>query len=460
MFSFAPMLKEIQENIDFLIPIAEWVMLFFVIGGGLYLVIRSKGLPYRFFLHSFGILSGKHDHPDDVGEVNHLQALSSAVAATVGMGNISGVAIAIFYGGPGVVFWMWITALIGMCIKFYSCSLAVMFRSEIAAEGKFAGGPMHYIVKGMGVKARPLAVWFCLAGLVGVLPIFTVNQFTETFMGIIKPDKWLGLTLFQSRLLLGLLLSGATALVIFGGLKKIANVSVRMVPAMVLLYFTSALVILSLHSEHILPSFGLIFSEAFHFNTMIQGGFWGMVILGVRRAVFSNESGVGTAPMFHGQSRAHLPVQEGLVAMLGPFIDTILVCTFTAMVIIVSGAYLSGENNGILMTLDAFSTSLGLSGEVIMMVLVASFALSTLFTYSYYGTKCLSFLTGKKSDTIYNFFYIGSITFAAIASVSLVVGLIDLAFALMCIPNMIAVVYLSPKITKALKIYRSNLQLK
>lgn len=459
MFSFVAMLEKIQKVIDILIPIAEWVMLFFVVGGGLYLVLSSKGLPYRFFKHSLGILSGKHDHPEDIGEVNHLQALSSAVAATVGMGNISGVAIAIFNGGPGVVFWMWLTALIGMCIKFYSCSLAVMFRSE-TADGKFVGGPMHYIVKGISRKARPLAVWFCLAGLVGVLPIFTVNQFTETFMGILQPDKWLGLSVFQSRLLLGLLLSGATALVIFGGLKKIANVSVRMVPAMVLLYFVSALVIIFQNATHILPSFKLIFTEAFHFKTMVQGGFWGMVILGVRRAVFSNESGVGTAPMFHGQSKAHLPVQEGLVAMLGPFIDTILVCTFTALVIIVSEAHLSGENNGILMTLDAFSSSLGLTGEVIMMILVASFALSTLFTYSYYGTKCLSFLTNKNSDTLYNLIYIGSITFAAVSSVSLVVGLIDLAFALMCIPNMIAVVYLSPKITKALKKYSSTLTVK
>jgi len=213
------MLEKIQTSIDFLTSYAEWLLLFFVIGGGLYLIVKSRGLPYRFFRHSLGILSGKHDHPEDVGEVNHLQALSSAVAATVGMGNISGVAIAIFNGGPGVVFWMWLTALIGMCIKFYSCSLAVMFRQE-TAEGKFAGGPMYYIVQGIGKKAKPLAVWFCIAGLVGVLPIFTVNQFTETFMSVIKPDKLLGISIFQSRIVLGLVLSGATALVIFGGLKK------------------------------------------------------------------------------------------------------------------------------------------------------------------------------------------------------------------------------------------------
>ncbi|MDT8414291.1 MAG: alanine/glycine:cation symporter family protein [Flavobacteriaceae bacterium] len=449
------MLEKIQTSIDFLTSYAEWLLLFFVIGGGLYLIVKSRGLPYRFFRHSLGILSGKHDHPEDVGEVNHLQALSSAVAATVGMGNISGVAIAIFNGGPGVVFWMWLTALIGMCIKFYSCSLAVMFRQE-TAEGKFAGGPMYYIVQGIGKKAKPLAVWFCVAGLVGVLPIFTVNQFTETFMSVIKPDKLLGISIFQSRIVLGLVLSGATALVIFGGLKKIAAVSVKMVPSMVILYFLSAIIILSTHAQNILPSFGQIFTEAFNFSSMVQGGFWGMVILGVRRAVFSNESGVGTAPMFHGQSKAHLPVQEGLVAMLGPFIDTILVCTFTALIILTTGAHLDGEKNGILMTLHAFDRSLGISGQVIMMILVASFALSTLFTYSYYGTKCLSFLRNKNSDTFYNLFYIGSITFAAIASVSLVVGLIDLAFALMCIPNMIAVVYLSPKVTEALKAYKVN----
>lgn len=452
------MLENFQKIIDQLIPWAEWVMLVFVIGGGFFLLLASKGLPYSFFRHSIDVLRGKHDHPEDVGEVNHIQALSSAVAATVGMGNISGVAIAIYYGGPGVVFWMWMTALIGMGIKFYSCTLAVMFRKE-ASNNLFLGGPMYYIVEGMGKRAKPLAVFYCLAGLVGVLPVFTVNQFTQTFMEVVQPQTVVSLSLFQWKLIIGLLLSAVTAWVIFGGLKKIAHVSVSLVPLMVLLYFVSVIVVLIQNHTAIIPAFKLIFVNAFDFQSVVQGGFWGMVILGVRRAVFSNEAGLGTAPMFHGQSKTHVPVQEGLVAMLGPFIDTIVVCTFTALIIIVSGAYLDTTNNGILMTLSAFENSLGLTGRIILMLLVSAFALSTLFTYSYYGTKCLSYLTGKNSANAYNIIYIISISFAAVATVGLVVGLIDLAYAMMCIPNMIAVVWLSPKVTKALQEYRVNMKL-
>jgi len=383
------MLENSQKIIDLLIPWAEWAVLVFVIGGGLFLLLASKGLPYRFFKHSIDVLRGKYDHPEDVGEVNHIQALSSAVAATVGMGNISGVAIAIYNGGPGVVFWMWITALIGMGIKFYSCTLAVMFRKETSNK-LFLGGPMYYIEEGMGKNAKPLALFYCLAGLVGVLPVFTVNQFTQTFMEVIQPQSIISLSLFQWKLIIGLLLSALTAWVIFGGLKKIASVSVSLVPLMVLLYFGSVVVVLIQNYTAIVPAFKLIFVNAFDFQSVVQGGFWGMVILGVRRAVFSNEAGLGTAPMFHGQSKTHVPVQEGLVAMLGPFIDTIVVCTFTALIIIVSGAYLDTTNNGILMTLSAFENSLGLTGRIILMLLVSAFALSTLFTYSYYGTKCLN----------------------------------------------------------------------
>lgn len=452
------MLENFQEIIDRLIPWAEWAVLIFVIGGGLFLLIASRGLPYRFFKHSIDVLRGKHDHPEDAGEVNHIQALSSAVAATVGMGNISGVAIAIYNGGPGVVFWMWMTALIGMGIKFYSCTLAVMFRKE-TSDKLFLGGPMYYIERGMGKNAKPLAIFYCLAGLVGVLPVFTVNQFTQTFMEVVQPQTYVSLSLFHWKLAIGLLLSAVTAWVIFGGLKKIANVSVSLVPLMVLLYFVSVVVVLIQNYTSVIPAFKLIFAGAFNFQTMVQGGFWGMIILGVRRAVFSNEAGLGTAPMFHGQSKTHVPVQEGLVAMLGPFIDTIVVCTFTALIIIVSGAYLDTNNNGILMTLSAFENSLGLSGKIILMLLVSAFALSTLFTYSYYGTKCLSYLTGRNSANTYNIIYIISISFAAVATVGLVVGLIDLAYALMCIPNMIAVVWLSPKVTKALQEYRVNIKL-
>lgn len=428
-------------------------MLFLVIGGGLFLAFYSKFLPYRHFRHAIGITAGKYDDPDDPGEVSHLQALSSAVAATVGLGNISGVAIAIYMGGPGVVFWIWVTAIIGMCIKFYSCSLAIMYR-DTDVNGNLQGGPMYYITQGMGDKAKPLAQFFCIAGLVGFLGVFTVNQFTQTFMNVVEPNTTIAdLGEFNWKLTVGILLSIITSFVIFGGLKKIAKVATAIVPFMVLLYFIAVVIIMAMNPNDIFSSFQLIFSEAFNFETAIKGGFWGLIILGVRRAVFSNEAGLGSAPMFHGQSKTSEPTQEGLVSMLGPFIDTIVVCTLTAIVIILSGAYLEAENNGILMTLIAFEKMLFGYGDVLLMLIVSAFALSTLFTYSYYGVKCLSFLTNPRIGKFFNIYYIATITFAAVASVDLIINLIDLAYALMCIPNMIAVLYLAPKVNEEMKIY-------
>ncbi len=443
----------INDFLGVLISYTEWIMLFFVIGGGLFLVFYSRFMPYRYFRHAIAITAGKYDDPNDPGEVSHLQALSSAVAATVGLGNISGVAIAIYMGGPGVVFWIWVTALIGMCIKFYSCSLAIMYRDSDSA-GNLQGGPMYYIIKGIGPKARPLAQFFCVAGLIGFLGVFTVNQFTQTFWNVVKPNETiLNIGEFNWKLTIGIALSVITSFVIFGGLKKIAKVATAIVPFMVLLYFAAVLVIMVMNPGDILPAFEVIFADAFTPGAALGGSVSALIILGVRRAIFSNEAGLGSAPMYHGQSKTKEPIQEGLVAMLGPFIDTIIVCSLTALVIIMSGAYLEAESNGILMTLIAFEKSLFGYGDVLLMLIVAAFALSTLFTYSYYGVKCLSFLTNAKIGKYFNIYYIATITFAAVASVDLVINLIDLAYALMCIPNMIAVLYLAPRVNREMKIY-------
>ncbi|WP_425234529.1 alanine/glycine:cation symporter family protein [Ulvibacterium sp.] len=446
-------METFNDFLSAMLPYTEWAMLILLIGGGLFLVFKSRFLPYRYFGHAIAITAGKHDKEEAKGDVSHLQALSAAVAATVGLGNISGVAIAIYMGGPGVVFWIWITAIIGMCIKFYSCSLSIMFRGE-DSEGKLQGGPMFYIIQGIGQKAKPLASFFCIAGLFGFLGVFTANQFTQTFMNVVRPDENLIiLGDFNWKLIVGIILALITSFVIFGGLKKIAKVASTLVPFMVLLYFLAVLVVMMTNTSEIGPSLKLIFTEAFNLDTMVKGGLWGLIILGVRRAMFSNEAGLGSAPMYHGQTKTDEPVQEGLVAMLGPFIDTIVVCTLTAIVIILSGAYLEAESNGILMTLIAFKKTLFGFGDVLLMVIVSAFALSTLFTYSYYGVKCLSFLTNAKIGKYYNWYFVGTIVFAAVASVDLVINLIDLAYALMVIPNMLAVLYLSPKVNQQMKIY-------
>ena len=432
-------------------------MFILLIGGGLFLVVYSGFKPYRYFGHAVAITAGKYDNQKAKGEVSSFQALSAAVAATVGLGNISGVAIAIHDGGPGVVFWIWMTALIGMSIKYYSCSLAIMFRGE-DSEGKMQGGPMFYITQGMGAWARPLAVFFSICGLFGFLGVFTANQFTETFMTVVQPQQNLfAASEFSWKLGIGIVLAVITSFVIFGGLSKIAKVASAIVPFMVLLYLLAVCVVLITNSELIVPSLKLILSEAWNLKSAATGGFWGLVIIGIRRAMFSNEAGLGSAPMYHGQSRNEEPIREGLVAMLGPFIDTILVCSFTAVVIILSGAYLE-DGSGIVMTLNAFQKTLFGFGDELLMLIVTAFALSTLFTYSYYGVKSLSFLTTSKIGKWYNVYFVVMIIFAAVASLDLVKNLIDLSYALMVIPNMIAVLWLAPRVNKAARIYFKNLK--
>ncbi|HAI42647.1 MULTISPECIES: alanine/glycine:cation symporter family protein [unclassified Maribacter] len=442
----------INDFIANVLPYTEWPMFLLLIGGGLFLVFYSKLMPYRFFGHAIAITAGKYDNSNSKGEVSSFQALSAAVAATVGLGNISGVAIAIHDGGPGVVFWIWMTALIGMCIKFYSCSLAIMYRGT-DSDGKLQGGPMYYITKGLGEKARPLAIFFAVCGLFGFLGVFTANQFTETFMSVVEPgSNIIEMSDENWKWTIGLILAIITSFVIFGGLTKIAKVASAIVPFMVAVYLIAVIAVMAMNSSQIFPALKMIFTEAWNFKSLATGGFWGLVIIGVRRAMFSNEAGLGSAPMYHGQSKNDEPIREGLVAMLGPFIDTILVCTFTAIVIILSGAYLE-DSSGIVMTLSAFEKTLFGWGDILLMVIVTAFALSTLFTYSYYGVKSLSFLTNAKIGKLYNWYFVIMIVFAAVASLELVKNLIDLSYALMVIPNMIAVLLLAPKVNVELKKY-------
>ena len=450
-------MEALNKFISSLLPLTDAPMFVLLICGGLFLVFFSRFLPYRYFGHAIAITAGKYDGDKAKGDVSSFQALSAAVAATVGLGNISGVAIAIHDGGPGVVFWIWMTALIGMCIKFYSGSLAVMFRGE-DSEGKMQGGPMYYIIHGLGPKFKPLAVFFSIFGLFGFLGVFTANQFTETFMSVVDPAETIFETsTFNWQLIIGIVLAIVSAVVIFGGLTKIAKVASAIVPFMVLLYLLAVIVVVVMNFSAAGNALKLILVEAWNFETAFTGSFWALIIIGVRRAMFSNEAGLGSAPMYHGQSKTDNPIKEGLVAMLGPFIDTIVVCTLTAIVILVSDAYLE-DQSGILMTLTAFKRTLFGFGDELLMLIVSAFALSTLFTYSYYGVKSLSFLTNAKIGKLYNVYFVIMIVFAAVASLELVKNLIDLSYALMVIPNMIAVLLLSPKVNKAAKEYFSNLK--
>ncbi len=424
----------------------EWVMLVAVIGGGVFLLVHSKGIPLLKLKPAFRLLFLK----EKAQGISRFQALSAVLAATVGLGNISGVAIAIHMGGPGVLVWMWLTALIGMIIKFYSCTLAVQLR-EKETNGDPLGGPMFYMQLGIKKWGKPLAIWFSVAGLFGVLPAFTANQLTQTFINVVQPDSVVTLGAFQWKFIIGILLSISSSFVIFGGLKSIVRVTSNLVPAMVGLYLMMGIFILFSNSQMVFPTIGLIFREAFNMETAVTGGFWGLVILGVRRAVFSNESGVGNAPMYHGQSQSSMGTDEGLVAMLGPLLDTVLVCSITGLIVIISGAYLLPDLNGIVLTLEAFRRLFYGIGDELLLLMVFVFGVSTLFTYSYYGVKCFGFLTHKKWGHYYNYFYVGSIILSALVTVEVVIGIIDLAFALMGIPNMFALVYLAKGVKKEMR---------
>ncbi len=443
-----------------IIDFADWIwgipLLILLLGGGIFLLFYSRFLPFKHFGHAFKVLQGKYDNPDDPGQINHFEALSTALAATVGMGNISGIAIGIALGGPGSVFWMWIVAIAGVATKYFSCTLAVMFRGRDSA-GELQGGPMYVIVEGLGKAWKPLAVFFSIAGLFGCLPIFQANQLTAILHDAILTPNGIK-TGFISHLTTGLIITGIVSLVIFGGIHRIGKVTSKMVPAMVILYFLAVVFILIVNYESVPGYFLLIFENAFTAenysgNPVLGGALGGLIILGARRAAFSNEAGIGTAPMAHGAAKTKEPVREGLVAMLGPVIDTLLVCTLTALAILVTDVWKTGDENGISLTVRAFDSAIPFLGNEILLLCVLVFSLSTMFSYSYYGTKCFSFLAGAKYKKAYNYFYVLTIVIAAVVSLTAVESLISGSFALMAIPTMVSTLILAPKVIAASKDY-------
>lgn len=431
-------------------------LLILLIGGGCYLLVRSGFLPFRYLFHAIEVLRGKYDDENDEGEITHFQALTTALSATVGMGNISGVAVAIVIGGPGAVFWMWVSAVVGMSTKFFTATLAILFRGK-DSEGNLQGGPMYFIREGLGKRWVFLAIWFSISGLIGALPIFNVNQLTQAIDGILLEPAGLSFG-FVSNLIIGLLLALLTAIVILGGLSRISKTAEKLVPTMVVLYFVLVLAILFANHETVPHYLKLIFTDAFSASfykgdAFLGGMVGGLILLGIRRGAFSNEAGIGTAPMAHGAAKTNEPIREGLVAMLGPAIDTLVVCTLTALAILVTGVWQTSDANGVSLTATAFENTFPTIGKYGLMVCVAVFSISSLFSYSYYGTKCMSFLFGAHRKQYYNIFYIGSVVLGATANLKTIINIIDTFFALMAVPTMIATIILAPKVLRAAKIY-------
>lgn len=431
-------------------------LVFLVSGAGLFFFLYSRGLPFRHFQLALGVLAGKHDSTSSPGLVSHFQALSVALAATIGMGNIAGVAVAIKMGGPGAIFWMWISAILGMATKYFTCSLAVMYRGR-DSDGVLQGGPMYVIVEGLGKKWKPLAIWFCIAGMAGCLPIFNANQLTQAVREITLEPAGIKSAGVASAVI-GLTLMALTGAVVFGGLKRISHATALLVPAMVVVYVVAVVGIILLNIAEVPKYITLIFTDAFGANffsgePMFGGALGGLILLGVRRAAFSNEAGLGTAPMAHGAAKTSEPVHEGLVAMLGPVIDTLIVCTMTALAILMTGVWQTGDGDGVTLTANAFEVAYPGFGGYILLICILAFGISSLFSYSYYGMKCFSFLFGAGRVNIYAAFYVGTILLGAVSSMGVILNFIDLSFALMSIPTLISALLLSPKVLKETRRY-------
>ena len=430
-------------------------LLVLLLGGGVFFMFYSRFLPFKYFSHAIGIIRGKYDDPNEKGEINHYEALSTHLASTVGMGNISGVAVAILAGGPGAIFWMWVSAFFGMATKFFTCSLAILYRGKDTA-GDIQGGPMYVIREGLGTRWVPLAWLFCIAGMVGVLPIFQANQLTQVIRDVVLIPNGIGGGMIDlgvgevrtTDLFTGLTLTLLVSMVIFGGIKRIGTVAGKMVPAMVVLYFITVLYIVFSNLGEVPSMLGLIVTDAFTGQALVGGAVGTVIMQGARRAAFSNEAGIGTAPMAHGAAKTDEPIREGLVAMLGPAIDTLIVCTLTALSILLTGVWKTSSSEGITLTIDAFNAAIPGGGSYILTTCAFIFAVTSLFSLSYYGSKCWSFLAGARYKNYYNYFYVLSIIFGSVASMTAIISLIDGMYATMAFPTMISGLILAPKVKK------------
>ncbi|MGQ8338177.1 alanine/glycine:cation symporter family protein [Sunxiuqinia sp. A32] len=449
-------MKQIGETIIYLSNLIWGTpLLILLLGGGLYFLLLSRLAPIKYIGHAIQILRGKYDDPNEEGQLRHYQALSTALAGTIGMGNVSGVAVAITMGGPGAIFWMWISALLGVSTKFFTCSLAVMYRGRDSA-GQIQGGPMYVITEGLGKKWKPMAYFFSIVAMIGVLPLFQSNQLTQIIRdSILVPNGFSGN--FTGDLIIGIVIAFIVGLVIIGGVKRLGKVTGKMVPFMAVIYIISVLFILFSNSSEIIPAFKLIFTDAFTAQSVLGGSLGAIIITGVRRAAFSNEAGMGTAPMAHGAAKTNEPIREGLVAMLGPIIDTIIICTMTALAILVTGVWKNTDADGITLTANAFDKAIPVFGHYILIVCVTFFALSTMFSFPYYGSKCLSFVAGAHRQHYYLYFVVILVVIGAVSQLRVVVSFFDFAFAFMAFPTMISALLLSGKVKKAAQVYFKSL---
>jgi len=412
-----------------------------LIGTGIFVTISLGFIQIKRLRHSFEVVLGKYDDPDDEGDVTHFQALSAALSATIGIGNIAGVAIAIRLGGPGALFWMWVTALLGMALKYAECTLSHRYR-VINEDGSASGGPMYYIEKGLGPKWKSLAVFFASCAVICSFCTGNMNQantIAQTFASYNVPI-WFS----------GLVIAFFVGLVIIGGIKRIAAVASRLVPTMAILYVLGALIILINHSNYIVPSFISIFKEAFSLEAG-WGGLLTVIMWGVRRGLYSNEAGQGSAPIAHAAAKTKESAREGAVALMGPFIDTIIVCTMTGLAILSTNVLNTTDLTGALLTREAFRSGFSFApdiGSFIVNIAVLLFAYTTMVAWSYYGDRSIEYLAGPKAIKPYRWVYVFFNFLGAVLPLTFVWNFGDIALSLMTIPNLIGVILLTGSLKK------------
>lgn len=414
---------------------------------GIYLTLGLRAMPWRTLLPAFGFM-WKGRRPEGSGDITPFQALMTELSATIGTGNIAGVATAIALGGPGAVFWMWVTAMIGMATKYSECVLAVRYR-EVDEKGKYVGGPMYYIKNGLGRHWRWLAFLFALFGTLagfGIGNMVQANSVADALNSNLGIPVWIT----------GVVMCLAAAAVILGGIRRIAAVAAKLVPFMAISYVAGAMIIILMNIAEVPAALGLIVDSAFN-GTAATGGFagaavWAAIRFGVARGIFSNEAGLGSGPIAHAAAQTNDPIRQGMIGMVGTFIDTIIVCTMTALVIILSGAWSSGAT-GAALSMSAFSSELSAAGGYIVTFGLAIFAFTTILGWSYYGERCAEYLFGVRAIMPYRLLWLVAIPFGAMIKLELVWLLADVLNGLMAAPNLIALILLSPVVFRLTQEY-------
>ena len=432
-----------------------------LLGGAVFFTLKMRFVNIRFFKHAIELVRGKHDSKDKKGEVTHFQALTTALSATVGLGNIAGVAIAIGTGGPGATFWMILVGFLGMSSKFTECVLGQKYR-KIRKDGKIMGGAMHYLSDGLkeinckhlGGLLAGLFCLLCIGGSFGGGNAFQVVQSLGLIKGVFP-------VLSEYPWIYGLTLSILVGLVILGGIKSISKVASLIVPFMCGVYLLACIFILFSLSDKIPSAVRLIFEEAFNPQSAF-GGFLGVLIIGVKRAVFSNEAGIGSAAIAHSAAKVSHPVEEGIVALLEPFIDTIIVCTMTALVIIVTGSYLDPSNQTFIANNQGGALTSAAMASVIswfpyvLSVAVFLFAFSTMISWSYYGERCWTWLFGDSSSIIYKIIFLIFTFLGSVITATNILDFSDLMILGMAFPNILGLLLLSGKVKKELIDYEQK----